>query len=69
MAEPRWPTLVHSTAKLSPRTDSKFQGLVNVNMNIRKPQPKMFCTYAGTKMIDSGESDSVTVFYLWLERL
>ena len=69
VAEPRWPTVVHSMAKLSSRAVSKLQGLLNVNINIRKSQPKMFCTYAGTKTIDSGESDSVTVFYLWLERL
>ena len=36
VAEPRWPPVVHSMAKLSSRTDSKLQGLVNVNMNIWK---------------------------------
>ena len=61
--------MVHSTAKLSSRTVSKLQRLVYVNMNIRKSHPEMFCTYALTKTIDSGESDNVTVFYLWLERL
>ena len=31
--------------------DSKLQGLVNVNITIRKCHPKMFCTYARTKKI------------------
>ena len=46
--------MVCSTAKLS--SDSKLQGLVNVNMKIRKCHPKMFCTYAGT----NGESLGIT---------
>ena len=47
VAEPRWPPVVHRTAKLSSRTDSKLQGLVNVNMNIRKSQPSV-CTTVWT---------------------
>ena len=43
VADPRWPKVVRSRAKLS--SDSKRQGLVNVNIKIRKCHPKMFCFF------------------------
>ena len=52
IADPRWPKVVCSIVRQNfLLTDSKLQGLVNVNIKIRKCHPKMFCTYAGTKKI------------------